>query len=209
MSDGRLNSNIDTRIDKANAEWRGLNLSLVTKRVSNTAKLLVVKSFFSPIFTYVYKSWQNWYLKYKRSRPDFCEKFTTCHFATKCAAAKYVRHWMSSHVSFEWKDLNYDVYVTRSEFSMKDWRCDSCWLHPRKKGLELGRNPGGVITTLFRFGVETADLSEVTENREVFRVLPGSFPRNPPRGNVCVKMNEMSGLVSLPCQAVNPNMGNR
>jgi len=92
---------------------------------------------------------------------------------------------------------------------MKDWRCDSCWLHPRKKGLELGRNPGGVITTLFRFGVETADLSEVTENREVFRVLPGSFPRNPPRGNVCVKMNEMSGLVSLPCQAVNPNMGNR
>jgi len=37
---------------------------------------------------------------------DFCEEFTACYFATKCAHVKFVKTWMLSH--FEKRDSSYD-----------------------------------------------------------------------------------------------------
>jgi len=42
-----------------------------------------------------------------------------------------------------------------------------------------------------RLAVEPAELSEIAENREIFRTLLGMLPRNShPRGKSAVKMNE-------------------
>jgi len=37
--------------------------------------------------------------KVKAAEMGFCEKFTVWHFATKCAAVKFVKPWMSSSFS--------------------------------------------------------------------------------------------------------------
>ena len=51
-SDGRRSEEVETRIGEANVVLRELYRCVVTKRkLSNTAKLLVFKSVFVPIFT--------------------------------------------------------------------------------------------------------------------------------------------------------------
>jgi len=61
-------------------------------------------------------------LKYKRQRLDFCEEFTVWHFATKCAAVKLVKPWMSIHFSFETRNLSHVVPAMWSECLKKGSR---------------------------------------------------------------------------------------
>ena len=44
--------------------------------------------------------------KYKRQGKNFCEEFTAWHLATKCAAMKFTKPWISSHFT-QSKDPSY------------------------------------------------------------------------------------------------------
>jgi len=56
-SDERRNREIYTWIDKANTVLLELYRYVITKLELNTVKLLIFKSVFVPIFTYVHESW--------------------------------------------------------------------------------------------------------------------------------------------------------
>jgi len=71
------------------------------------------------------------YFKCKRHTWDFCEEFTVWHFATKCAAVKFVKPWMSNHFS-EQRDHSYVGSAMCPECPRKH-----CWLHPREKDPEV------------------------------------------------------------------------
>ena len=65
----------------------------------------------------------------KRHRWDFCEEFAARRFATKCAAVKFVKPWMSIPSS----EQQYHNYVDSANVSLiyrrKDCRGKFCWLH--------------------------------------------------------------------------------
>ena len=79
------------------------------------------------------------------------------------------------------RDPSHDGSATWPECPRKDWRAGSCWPHPRETGPEVEQGPRWFNCTSYtwsHFGVELAELSEVAENREVFRDHLGLlFPR--------------------------------
>ena len=121
------------------------------RKLSNPAKLLGFESFcfsdprpWSWILSNDGKSDLN--LKYKGQRWDFCEEFTALHFATRCAAVKFVKRegWATS-------TLNREIPATIirpkwPECPRKDWLGTSCWLHLMEKRLEFDHGPDGLIT---------------------------------------------------------------
>jgi len=99
------------------------------------------------------ESWLNeCYLRYKRQRWDFCEEFTLWNFATKCAAVKFVKSWMSNHFSSKNRDLGCDGSILFPECPRNDWRSKSCWLKPRERGPEVVQEPGGVTASAIFLG---------------------------------------------------------
>jgi len=109
----------------------------------------------------------------------FCVEFTVWHFATKCAAVKFVNPWMSSHFSSESRDPSYVGSSMRPECPRKDSRGKSCWLHPRESDQEVVQRPAEVTDlTWSHLSVEPTELSEIAADYEVFRVHLGLlFPR--------------------------------
>jgi len=110
-SDKRWSEEIDARFGQANAVLREFYRSVVTKREhSDTAKLSVIESVFVPVLTYGHQSWvlKEYHLRWKWQRWDFCEEspLWLWHFATKCAAVKFAKPWMSNHFS-ELRDRRY------------------------------------------------------------------------------------------------------
>ena len=73
------------------------------------------------------------------------------HFATKCAGVKFAKPWISSHFS-EWRDPSLVRSAMCPECPRKDWRDQSCWLHPRDSGPEIVQGPGVLITLPTRLG---------------------------------------------------------
>ena len=65
------------------------------------------------------------------SRHTPCPAFTVWHFATKYAALKFAKPWMSNHFS-EPRDPRYIVSAMCPESHSKDWRGKSCWLNHGK-----------------------------------------------------------------------------
>jgi len=72
-------------------------------------------------------------LKYKRQRWIFTE-FTVWHFATKCAAVKFAKLWMSSYSS-ESRDTSWVDWAICPECPRKDWQGKSFWL-PHGKAVQ-------------------------------------------------------------------------
>jgi len=61
-------------------------------------------SLFRSSLTYGHKSWvvtEKVLSEGQAAGCFFCEKSTTWHFATKCAAVKFVKPWMLNHFSTE------------------------------------------------------------------------------------------------------------
>ena len=57
-NNGRHDEELDTRIGKASAVMRALHFSVVIKRkLSKTSKLIIFKTVFVPVLTYVHESW--------------------------------------------------------------------------------------------------------------------------------------------------------
>jgi len=71
-----------------------------------------------------------------------------------------------------------------TECRTKDSQGKSSWVHPQESGPEVIQGLGGVTTfpTLLGLvlGVNPAKLSEIAVDREVFQVLLGLLPRDPP-----------------------------
>jgi len=77
----------------------------------------------------------------------FCKELVVWHFATKWAAVKFVKPWMSSHVSTDPRDPSYFGSAMCSKCPSKDWRGKSCWLTPTGKRPEVVQTPGGVTAS--------------------------------------------------------------
>ena len=68
------------------------------------------------------------------------------HFATNCAAVKFVEPWVSNHFS-ELREHNYVSSATYPECSTKDWWGKSCWLNPRENDPDVVQGPVGLTTS--------------------------------------------------------------
>jgi len=73
---------------------------------------------------------QERYLNYKRQRWDVCEEWTARHFGTKFPALKFLKPWMSSRQSSEWRNPNFDGSTTWPKGTKKD-RQGKSWLTSR------------------------------------------------------------------------------
>ena len=137
MSDVRRNKKIATRIGKPSAVLRELYRSVVTTwEFSNTAfcKIELFLLVFVPILSYGHKSWVMTERKLSHvqaAEMGFCQEFTVWHFATKCAAVKFIKPWILSHF-FEKRDVDYIGLPVCPECPRWDWRVKSCWVHPRE-----------------------------------------------------------------------------
>jgi len=60
-------------------------------------------------------------------------------------SVKFAKSLMSGTFSEE-RDLSYGSSVRCPEYARKDWRGDSCRLHPRQCGQKVHQGPGGVVT---------------------------------------------------------------
>jgi len=119
--------------------------------------------------------------KNRQQRGVICEEFSVWHFATNSTGMKSVKPGMSSHFS-ESRDPSYVSWAICPECPAKDWRRKSLWL----QSTPTGKWPKGHPRTRWRdyifdlawsrLGVELAELSEITVDREIFRVLPGLLP---------------------------------
>jgi len=172
-SDGSRKKNIDTRIGKANAVLRELYCSVVTKReISNTAK-------FSNFISCGHLRWP---MKNRRQRWDICEEFSVRHFVTKSTGLKSVKPSMSTSHFSESRDPNYVSSAMCPECSRKEWWNKSFGLQPTP----TGKRPRGRPRTRWSdyisdfawscLGVEPEELSEISVDREIFRVLLGLHP---------------------------------
>jgi len=113
---------------------------------------------------------------------DLCVEFTVWHCATKCQL------WNLKSPGRRTTSPNRELSATFPlamclKCPRKCWRSKSCWLQPQERYSEIvQQGPGGVTTSPTFLGpvdVETRQLSEIADNREVFRVLLGLLPLCP------------------------------
>ena len=109
--------------------------ALVTQReLSNTAKLSAFKSVLVPILIYGHESWvmtENNPISSTSGRDGIFEKCSRRdNFATKCAAVKFVKRWMPSHLSSERETLATAVQ-SRDQNAPRNIGEESpaCWTH--------------------------------------------------------------------------------
>ena len=112
--------------------------------------------------------WQRW---------DICEESTVWHFVTKSTGLKSVKPGMSSHFS-ESRDLSHASSAMCPECPKKEWRTKSFGVHSTPTGKRPRRRDYISDLVCSRLGVETAELSETSVDREVFRVLLELLPRD-------------------------------
>jgi len=122
-------------------------------------------------------------LRAKRQRWDFCEDSMVWHFETKCADVKFAEPWMWKHFPSVLREHRYVGSAMCPECPTKVWRGKVNCLNPRKSGSDVIQGLGGVTTSdrvWSRLGVEPEALSEIAVDRDVFQVLLGLLPRDPP-----------------------------
>ena len=122
-------------------------------------------------------------LRAKRQRWDFCEESMVWYFETKCADVKFAEPWMWKHFPFVLREHRYVGSAMCPECPTKIWRGKVNCLNPRKSGSDVIQGLGGVTTSdrvWSRLGVEPEALSEIAVDRDVFQVLLGLLPRDPP-----------------------------
>jgi len=86
---------------------------------------------------------------------------------------------MSNHISYEYKGHSCDGSATWPEYPKKDQRGASCWLHSQETNSEKDQGPGWLHLRTTGPGAgplftESAEISEIAENTEVFRGFPTS-----------------------------------
>jgi len=132
----------------------------------------------------------------------YLRRVSVWHFVTKSTGLKFVKPGMSNHFS----ESRYPSYVSSPmcpECLRKEWRSTSFGLQStltgkRPRGCPMTRCSDYISDLAWsRFGVETAELSEIAVDREVLRVLLGLLPpRLSPRksGHKHEWMTEYVGL---------------
>ena len=120
------------------------------------------------------------------------------HFATKCAAVKFIKPWISRHF-FESRDHSYVGSAICPECPRINWRGKSCWLHPRGSGPKVDQEPGGVTTSPTLLGPVLVWSQQnylwLLVDHDVFRDLLGLLPpRTLPIGKAGANINGFQAL---------------
>jgi len=197
--DVKRKKEIDIRTSKATAVLRELYRSALKKReLSNTWKLpalsfwsFLVFFLSSPTVTKLGNNWRSAISRTSGRDIDFSKECAVWHFATNCAAVKSVKPRKMSQFS-----PNRDFSYGGSTKWMSQKMFSRLVLLDKHTGndAEVVQGPGGVTTspTLLgsRLGVEPTELSDISENREVFRVFKATTPTNLPRGKMGMTTNE-------------------
>ena len=119
--------------------------------------------------------------KNKRQRWDICEEFSVWHFVTKSTGLKSANPRMSTHFS-ESRDPSCVSSAMCPECPRKEWRTKSFKLQSTPTGKRSKVRPttrwNDYITdhVWSRLNVESAERSEITLDREAFRVLTRLLP---------------------------------
>ena len=141
------------------------------------------RSFFrsSPVVMILRWRLKEYSQKNKRQRWDICEEFSVWHFVTKSTGLKSANPRMSTHFS-ESRDPSCVSSAMCPECPRKEWRTKSFKLQSTPTGKRSKVRPttrwNDYITdhVWSRLNVESAERSEITLDREAFRVLTRLLP---------------------------------
>jgi len=189
---------ISTRIGKANRVLSELCCSMFTKWVHLiTAKLLVFKLVYAPIFTCAHESCLLTGRLLSQVQAAEMTFLRRSHCVTRRDKVRSSETRKTLNVDpifrIQRSQLQWCDQVTR--IPKKDWQCESCWLHPphgkRPRCRQMTRWCDCVSDFAWScFGVEGAELSETAANMRYFEPLGAASPRPPSQRKSKCEMNE-------------------